>query len=84
MATLETPRMSDLEVTLPNGHTMQFQQMMSIADIIEANGGYTNCHWHPNECGCCYTVHTPVLDYIVGPDGGRDVFLHGRRIWSEE
>ena len=67
-------------VTIDTPHgpvTMPWPQAEGIAYCIErfaAQGKEST--WHPNECGCCYSVHElthhPVDGYVISQDGGID------------
>ena len=60
--------MSELQVTLSNGITLSFSQAATLARLIKEHGA-EKTHWHPNECGCCFTLHAPTGSYLIGPDG---------------
>lgn len=65
--------MSEMQVTLANGTTLGFVQMIRLAERIE-EAGKDRSHWHLNDCKCCVTVHTPAGAYVIGPNGGEDFF----------
>lgn len=57
--------------------TMPYVQAMKIAECLKAlEDEGLQPTWHPNECGCCYSVHentvVPEGGWVVGPDGGAD------------
>jgi hypothetical protein len=58
-------------VTLANGETLTFLQVMRIHDLGDAMpDGYT---WHKNDCGCCVTVHPKDnhrAGFVIDSDGG--------------
>jgi len=76
---------ADLRITLESGLELRWVQAMKLADLLEQHPG---AHWHPNECGCCITIHLPhegaeqnsrsagngKLGYVVGPDGHADLY----------
>jgi hypothetical protein len=68
-----------LTVPVPGGGsiTLPWAQAAGIADCIKKlrdQGKMVT--WHPNNCGCCYTVHEdvehPHEGYVIGKDGGVD------------
>jgi hypothetical protein len=76
--------MSELNVTIDTPHgpvTMPFLQAVKLAECIEGlkvQGKKPT--WHPNECGCCFSVHEdtehPEEGWVVGRDGGADWIPH--------
>lgn len=62
--------MGDLNITLPNGVTLTYIQVVRIHSLGDGLGEY---EWHKNDCGCCVTVH-PKGDhkrgYVIDSDGG--------------
>ena len=63
----------DLMITLSGGQELSFVQMVEMNRIMDEMG-IGNCHWHPNDCGCCVTVHGPDCAYVVGRDGEATFF----------
>ena len=56
--------MTELKLDRP----LSFAQVMTLALLIgRAEEGTT--HWHPNDCGCCITLHGPDYAYLIGQDG---------------
>jgi hypothetical protein len=66
--------MSKATVTLANGLVLPLEQAFAISDCIALAKASGHCHWHPNDCGCCYTVHGADFAWVVGADGGKDFF----------
>jgi hypothetical protein len=60
--------MSDLMITLPDGSSLPFPQLLELGRRIE-EFGQGRCHWHRNDCGCCVTIHGPDCSYVIGSDG---------------
>lgn len=59
-------------ITLDSGVTVSFDQVLTIHSLIAKHDGHA--HWHPNNCGCCMTVHAPDRTYVVSRDGAYDEF----------
>jgi hypothetical protein len=62
--------MSNMIVTLANGETLTFLQVMRIHELGNAMDGY---EWHKNDCGCCVTVHPKDnhhAGYVIDSGGG--------------
>lgn len=77
MAEPETPE--EITVELPGyGHVLiTWAQAQAIAVAIkELHGRGLVPTWHPNECGCCVSVHDdvehPDAGWLIGRDGGSD------------
>jgi hypothetical protein len=67
--------MSDLKIQLPDGTELTLVQWAELSRLIDkAEAGST--HWHPNECGCCLTLHGPDYAYVIGPDGESTFFAN--------
>jgi hypothetical protein len=62
-----------MQVTLPNGTTLGFMQVMTLARLREEHG-VEHTHWHLNECRCCVTLHAPVGSYVINSDGDPEFF----------
>lgn len=63
--------MSEQRVTI-RGVSLTVVQVMRIRELGEQLGEH---EWHPNECGCCVTVHRRGehhAGYIIGSDGEYD------------
>jgi hypothetical protein len=65
--------MGRLEVTLPNGTRIGFEQLLALARLREEHG-VENTHWHLNDCKCCLTLHGPPGSWLIGSEGGIDFF----------
>jgi hypothetical protein len=63
--------MSNMIVTMQDGTTLTFLQVMRIHELgRKLDGRYT---WHKNDCGCCVTVHPQDnhhAGYVIDSDGG--------------
>lgn len=57
-----------------DGALVSWAQAETLLALLEAEG--KTASWHPNECGCCATVHGRAADYVVGRDGEFDTFAH--------
>ena len=57
--------MGEMQVTLSNGITLGYTQACELARLIGELEG--ELHWHPNECGCCVTLHGRHGAWVVGP-----------------
>ena len=73
--------MNDLDVTIDTPYgpvTMPVAAVRSIGELLlRLNAEGKDATWHPNHCGCCWSVHEdvehPTTGYIVGSDGGYDL-----------
>jgi hypothetical protein len=66
--------MSDLTITMDDGTTLTFVQASTLARLIEENKGDDKIHWHPNDCGCCITMHGSDFAYVISADGEATFF----------
>lgn len=51
---------------------LSFEQVLRISRLKEQYGAI---HWHPNECGCCVTVHADDHAYVIDQEGGSTHFV---------
>jgi hypothetical protein len=69
-----------LEITFDTPYgpvTLPFEQMIGLHSCLEAiRAEGKKPYWHPNECGCCISVHEdvqfPTGGYVIGQDGEYD------------
>lgn len=67
--------MGDLTLQLPGGQELGFLQALELGRLLDL-AGPGRAHWHPNECGCCVTLHGPDYAYVVGRDGSSTFYAN--------
>lgn len=63
--------MAELKVEVVPGVFLPWMQAITLARLTRE---LEHSHWHVNNCGCCVTVHGLDCAYVIGPDGGTDLF----------